>query len=216
MPRRKGDSFTYFAMILYPEDDRHKRILDYIKGNRVLFPEYLYILHDKDEVEEDERDTRTTGLEEHETPDYKKAHWHVLVKYYMQKSEGTFLSQFAGALSKVIGISDYMDQVFYFTHENPKAFFQHKHVYPVEELHGTAFFLKKRDTIQNSYFVQFFNVVQGIKDTPHGTFYEYLEEVNKLPVDEKNYIMSIIHVDSHSIKNAELDIRYMKERGFIK
>ena len=105
MPRRKGDSWQYFAMILYPDNDDHVRILDYIKNNRVLFEEYAYILHDKDEVEEEEIDTLTDGLQG--TRSLKKAHYHVLVRYYIQMSNISFLASWKGKLSKTIGIRDY-------------------------------------------------------------------------------------------------------------
>lgn len=215
MPRRKGDCFTYFTFVLYPqEDDRHRRILDHIKSNRIQFPDYLCITHDEDEVEEEERDTLTSGLGEHEVPCYKKSHVHVLVKYCMQKSQESFLRQFGGALSKVIGITDYIDQCLYFTHENLSAILEHKHIYPKERLQGTAFLLRKCDIVQNSNFVQFFNVVKGISQTAHCTLVEYMCELEKLPDDERNYMLSIVHSYMHVLKNTTIEIRNIKNGYF--
>lgn len=210
MPRRKGDAFTYFAMILYPENETHKRVLDLIQNNRVQFPEYLYILHDKDEVEEDEIDTLTSGLEEQEVHDLKKAHWHVMFKYCMSRSEESILRLWNGTVSKVIGISDYVDQGLYFTHESPRALLQGKHIYPKSELHGTKFFMSKIDSVQNSYFVQFLNAVDGIAETPHCSMYEYVHELAKLPDDERNFALSILHTESQNIKQCAIDIRNIR------
>ncbi len=58
-----------FALELYPEDNQHIAILEYIKNNF----EYAYILHDKDTYEED--------TEEHKKGEKKKPHYHIILAF---------------------------------------------------------------------------------------------------------------------------------------
>lgn len=209
MPRRKGDSFSYFIFLLYPDDKNHMRVKDYIIKNRVLFPEYGMILHDEDEVEEDEIDTITTGLTGARV--LKKSHYHVIVKYYTQKSEETFLKLFKGDICKVIGIRDYKDKLLYLLHQNYDAMRDNKHVYDKSKFIGTSEFEKCLDVIQNSNFVQFYDIVKDIVKTPNCSLIEYFNEVNKLPVDERDRILRVLHSQSYMIRSTILDAqRLMK------
>ena len=218
MPRKDKD-YRYFACILYPECEEHKNLLNIIKENRIQFPEYVYILHDEDEIEDDEKDTITEM--ENEELNIKKEHFHMLFKYYTPKTENGILKVFNGTLSKVIGITDYLDYGMYLTHTSPRAILQNKHVYPIENLIGTKFFLNKLNPIQNSYFVQFYEIVKGIEDTRHGTLLEYLHEIEKLPQDEKDYMLDLIHHETRNITQVINDIKnisyqeHLKERNIM-
>lgn len=64
-----------FSLELYPEDNSHMIILDYIKNNF----EYAYILHDKDIHENDV--VNENGELIHKKGDIKKPHYHVLITF---------------------------------------------------------------------------------------------------------------------------------------
>lgn len=70
-----------FALELYPEDETHKDILEYIKN----YWEYAYILHDKDLWEEDEIDEETKEIK-HKQGELKKPHWHVMINFKNPRS----------------------------------------------------------------------------------------------------------------------------------
>ena len=66
--------FRTFACELYPEDDSHMKILEYI----ITYFDYAYILHDKDCWEEES--------EEHHIGDLKKPHYHVILSFKNPRS----------------------------------------------------------------------------------------------------------------------------------
>lgn len=72
--------FRTFACELYPEDEEHMKILDYIKQ----YFEYAYILHDKDIWEEDKVDD--DGVTLHKVGDKKKEHYHVILSFKNPRS----------------------------------------------------------------------------------------------------------------------------------
>ena len=65
--------FRTFACELYPEDDEHIKVLEYI----ITYFEYAYILHDKDVWEEEKVDN--DGVTIHKVGDLKKPHYHVVL-----------------------------------------------------------------------------------------------------------------------------------------
>lgn len=70
-----------FALELYPEDETHCDVLDYI----ISFFEYAYILHDKDRFDEDIFDEESKELI-HKAGDLKKPHWHVIICFKNPRS----------------------------------------------------------------------------------------------------------------------------------
>lgn len=87
----------YVALVLYPEDDRrHKLVFDYILTNKVLYPEVLYIKHDRDyqfdesfpDVYGDEANAKL--LPRHQ----KKPHVHMFIELHMPATAKGFLNRF--------------------------------------------------------------------------------------------------------------------------
>lgn len=72
--------FRTFACELYPEDDEHMKILDYIKQHF----EYAYILHDRDIWEEEKVDE--DGVTIHNPGEKKKQHYHVILNFKNPRS----------------------------------------------------------------------------------------------------------------------------------
>lgn len=70
-----------FALELYPEDNSHCEILDYI----ISYFEYAYILHDKDKHLEDVIDEETKEIK-YKTGELKKPHWHVIISFKNPRS----------------------------------------------------------------------------------------------------------------------------------
>lgn len=71
-----------YALELYPEDDEHCKILDYIMS----YFEYAYILHDKDKWENDVIDEKTNVVI-YKAGDNKKSHWHVMISLKNPRTE---------------------------------------------------------------------------------------------------------------------------------
>lgn len=87
----------YLALVLYPDEDRrHKLVFDYILTNKVLYPEVLYIKHDRDyqfdesfpDVYGDEANAKL--LPRHQ----KKSHFHVFIELHMPSTAKGFLNRF--------------------------------------------------------------------------------------------------------------------------
>lgn len=70
-----------FALELYPEDNTHCDVLDYI----ISYFDYAYILHDKDVFDEDVIDG--VGNLVHKKGDLKKPHWHVIISFKNARSD---------------------------------------------------------------------------------------------------------------------------------
>lgn len=81
MGSRNIDRSRSFAFELYPEDDKHCDILDYI----ISYFDYAYILHDKDKFDDDIIDTETKEIL-HKAGDLKKPHWHVIICFKNPRS----------------------------------------------------------------------------------------------------------------------------------
>lgn len=72
--------YRTFACELYPEDDEHMKILEYI----IKYYEYAYILHDKDIWDEEKVDD--DGVTIHNVGDIKKPHYHVIISFKNPRS----------------------------------------------------------------------------------------------------------------------------------
>lgn len=92
--------FRTFACELYPEDDTHMEILEYIKS----YFEYAYILHDKDVWDEEKVDD--DGITIHKVGDLKKPHYHVIINFKNPRS--------LDKLKKELGIKHLETCNFYF------------------------------------------------------------------------------------------------------
>lgn len=77
-----------FACELYPEDNDHMQILEYIKKNF----QYAIILHDKDKYEKNIIDEDTGELKNKEG-EIKKAHYHVLISLKNARTDKSMLEE---------------------------------------------------------------------------------------------------------------------------
>lgn len=72
--------YRSFACELYPEDDIHMKILDYI----ISYFDYAYILHDKDIWDHEVVDNDNITI--HKVGDLKKPHYHVIISFKNPRS----------------------------------------------------------------------------------------------------------------------------------
>lgn len=102
-----------YHLILYPDDEKHAKIVDLIENQY----NYAIILHDKDFIEG--------------TTDYKKAHWHIILYFDNAK----FLNSLAKELElapNYILTEELRKGLEYLIHKNHKD----KYQYDVEEVSG--------------------------------------------------------------------------------
>lgn len=132
-----------FAVILYPEDEAHQRILNFLlRFDRIHHA--VGILHDSDVWQEGEElpDGVSVG-------NWKKLHYHVLLHYHNNRS--------ADSVAKLLGvnyvepISDYDSYLLYMLHASPSCV--GKHEYPVSALFGNQKLISRVLT-QNATFNQ--------------------------------------------------------------
>lgn len=81
MSRQGNSRARSFALELYPEDESHCDVLDYI----ISYFDYAYILHDKDKFDDDVIDSETKEVI-HKAGEVKKPHWHVIICFKNQRS----------------------------------------------------------------------------------------------------------------------------------
>lgn len=77
-----------FALELYPEDETHMNILEYI----IKYFSYVFILHDKDVFDKDVID-ETTKEVLHKVGELKKPHYHVIITFNNARSLNKVLEE---------------------------------------------------------------------------------------------------------------------------
>lgn len=162
--------YTWFTMILYPQDDEtnmHKQIISFIETTPLLFPEWIWVLHDRDINEE--------------TGEIKKPHVHMLIKtsepYTIKGIAKAFLNQVKGELLQ--GAHHPRALVLYYAHKTLESREDGKAVYSKDEFHGTLSLLKYLE--QSANFVQK-SVLSNIKE--YGYMLDVLENADDLERDE--------------------------------
>lgn len=144
--------FCNFAVILYPEDAAHQRVLSFL----LCFDRIHHavgILHDMDTWSEG--DELPDGVN---VGDRKKPHYHVLLHYQNSRS--------ADSVAKLLGvnhvepISDYDAYLLYMVHATPSCV--GKHEYPVSALFGDQKFIS-RVMSRSSTFARLREVAEQIE-----------------------------------------------------
>ena len=138
-----NNRYISFAMILYPENEQHQRILAMFERREMLYKP-VYILHYRDVWTD--VDELPDGVN---VGDRKKPHWHVAVTRTQQTTAEAF-SKFLGGIY-VEGLHDKPSYIQYMLHDTPSSW--HKVPYDVSELHGYALDIK-RFISKNANFVQ--------------------------------------------------------------
>ncbi len=133
-----------WAMILYPDDDKHVFLLSY-------FPNYYrctWILHDKDVYTEKSKSVLSG---EHKAGELKKAHYHFVIQFdnprYLSGVK-EMLSQFTGENFHVEPVSSLAGYLLYFTHEDLKSVYEGKTIYPKDEIKGSTSLISEREEMR--------------------------------------------------------------------
>lgn len=149
MPKQR---YCNFAVILYPEDEAHQRILSFLlRFDRIHHA--VGILHDADVWHDGEE--LPEGVK---VGDRKKPHYHVLLHYQNNRS--------AESVAKLLGvnyvepISDYDSYLLYMIHATPACV--GKHEYPVSALFGNQKLIS-RVLSQNSTFNQLREIAEKME-----------------------------------------------------
>lgn len=156
----KPKRYNYFAFDLYPDCEDHQKIFEYVKGFLSDIMDVAWILHDRDEYEEDS--------EEHKAGEKKKPHIHVVYHPNMSTVAGQ-IKFWGGKLNHIEGVSNIQGMMIYLLHKDfASSINPHKAMYNVDELHCSD---KWRAYVvgQNSHFVEFSDLVDIIDRSPHGT-----------------------------------------------
>lgn len=189
---------SWFIMILYPDDDRHSSILRYVENHRVLFPSFVWILHDKD-------------LDD--SGSLKKPHIHFLYKRRDKTTVKAQLKFFEGLIDYIEPCSDYHSYIYYMLHDTIQCEREGKHLYSVLELHGDNKVIGEA-IIQNANCVYFFDILQKMKDSDWGTVEEVFNWISSLPADDRSKYLEAYQKYSHILNRLsfEIDRRKADER----
>lgn len=156
----KPKRYNYFAFVLYPDCEEHKKIFEYVKGFLSDIMDVAWILHDRDEYEEDS--------EEHKAGEKKKPHYHVVYRPNTSTVAGQ-LKFWGGLLDKVVGVENIQGHIIYLLHKDfPSKINDFKSEYSPDELHCCDKW-KAYVVGQNSHFVELSDLVDIIDRSPHGT-----------------------------------------------
>ena len=113
-----------FDLLLYDEDPTHKACLDKLATGY----KYIAIKHDKDVWTEDDNipDGQNVG-------DYKKAHWHVIIKFPQARWNTAVVAELGIAQNYIQRCVSYEGSLLYLVHRG----MPHKHQYDPLECIGT-------------------------------------------------------------------------------
>ena len=123
-----------YGLMLYPDCDRHKEIIDELLLNQSNGCDYVGILHDCD-VYNAEDELRNS---EHKTNTLKKPHYHIVLCYEDSVSIGQVQSRFPNLESNLIEAkNNRKESIRYLCHITDKAKAEGKHIYEQKELFGS-------------------------------------------------------------------------------
>ena len=126
MSTKNPTKSSYFACILYPECAEHAYFAKWLQEQSEL--SVITILHDKD------IDTEAPTNEQGILP-FKKAHWHVLVKFPQRKSVAG-ANAFSANMIHMEMVVDGYAYAKYLTHSDFKSRLEGKHQYSIEDVKG--------------------------------------------------------------------------------
>lgn len=141
--KQKPEQSKWFELILYPQDNeqnRNKDLLNYIENTSLLFPKYVWILHDKDEEEKGQ---------------HKKDHIHLLLYTNRRYTINGLNKHFDGVLNsmQLNVVHNEVAYMLYMLHETFASAKDGKHKYSVDEMHGSQELISIIK-VQNENFVQ--------------------------------------------------------------
>lgn len=182
--------YNWFAFILYPEDERHACILEYIKQNTMLYDKWVAVLHDRDLPEDDVQvilaEGLTTGKE------FKKPHYHVLVRTQQKMTANGFLKRWVvrgvPCLSHVELVNDYIAYIQYMAHIDFASLSNGcKSLYRTDEFIGTADLISKALDKTNilSNWELLADMYESIKEMGFSAF--AVQCANDSPVNAQRY-----------------------------
>lgn len=128
-----------FAIVLYPDDDKHKYLLDWLSA----FRKVVYILHDKDRYLKSDVDG--VKVTDDMVGSLKKAHYHVVIYYDNARSLKSVQKEFTDFYNYgtdrtsnfyVESISDIRSYIEYLTHTDLKSQYLGKAMYLRSSLMG--------------------------------------------------------------------------------
>ena len=159
---RKEVKGTYFACVLYPDEDmNHLAFFNYV----IFRPSYecVWIKHDRD------KDKDGSPL---------KPHIHIMIHTLDRMAVGSFVKFFDPWISYAECINFPKSYVMYMLHDTPQAIMEGKVPYTLKDLHGSEKLW--RHLVQNSNFVQLEEVLSYHHDGA-----TYLDTYNNIPLDRK-------------------------------
>lgn len=193
---KNNDRFRSFCAVLYPENESHNQIIERIEDE---CDQYLYILHNEDEIESEEK----LGITQ-----LKKAHIHILFRFrnarYVSsvKEKLGFLDDNEHFLCKC---SNYIGYMFYMIHHG----YNEKHQYSADSLVGSkelVFELKKKmntidkveeliikeilDYIDHSRHCTINNVARFCQENGYWQEYRKSQFIIRDYIKEHNFLMS--------------------------
>lgn len=184
---------TYFAVVLYPEEDyKHQQFLEYV----LMRPQYevAYIEHLPEQGD-------------------NKKHVHCLVHVKQKMTVGSFIKYFDPWIKYAECIHNSDGYLAYMLHDTPKAMQDGKIPYPLDALKGDRKLWK--NLVQNSNFVQLREFFMYMHDGD--TLLDIIKRIEDSGVDPSPYL-EYIHANSFlavSICNQEIN-KYYKELQYLK
>lgn len=196
----KPKRYNYFGFILYPDCLEHQKIFEYVRGYLSDIMDVAYILHDRDQWDEDKFDNN--GVLLHKKGDEKKPHYHVIYRPNTSTVAGQ-LKFWGGLLDKVVGVENIQGQMIYLLHKDfPSKLNEFKAEYSPNELHCSDKW-KAYVVGHHSHFVELIDLVDIIDRSPHGTVGDLVHYLScSLPFD--------------TIENSELTMQTLRQyQGLI-
>ena len=184
------------CMLLYPEDETHKKALEYIKLNY----DYAMITHDQDLNEEGE---------------IKKSHTHIVITFPNAKWKTAIADELGITLNYIEKCRSLDNALEYLIHYNDDT----KHQYDIEEVQGSLKSQLKKIILNDGKDenVKAYELITYIEnyDGPidEGDFFKYSCEVGMYDVARRSAYILLRIIDKHN--HAWSSAEYYKEKDSI-
>jgi hypothetical protein len=196
--KQKPEQSKWFELILYPQDNeqnRNKDLLDYIEKTPLLFPKYVWILHDKD-------------IDEKGNP--KKDHIHLLLNTNRRYTMNGLNKHFDGVLNtmQLNVVHNEVAYILYMLHETFSSVKDGKWKYSVDDMHGNNGLISIVK-VQNENFVQKETFYMARQATCYDDLFEKIYEHYEAPLADT----MIDYIVNHAFFGKYLDQKISIERN---
>lgn len=202
---KNAETYRWFGMILYPDNEDHMRVLKYVTDNRDLFPSYVYVKHLPEDFldlfdEDLTTEQKDIAAEQLLSRPVKKVHIHVAFKVPRAISEDAAVNLFVVHKGKIrVPLVSLVPHLYYpegyfkyLLHWDIESDYQNKHRYNLSDMHGDPKIIGKLGATNTNFVSKgMLIIMEWIVNNPGCNTMSFTAWLNTLHIrDPSSWIMA--------------------------